>query len=46
MRVENPHGVSRGVVRAELDGNALPENQARILLADDGATHLVRVVLG
>lgn len=46
IRVENPQGVSRGVVRAELDGNALPENQARISLADDSTTHLVRVVLG
>jgi cyclic beta-1,2-glucan synthetase len=46
IRVENPRDVSRGVVRAELDGNALPENQARIPLADDGISHLVRVVLG
>ena len=44
--VENPRGVSRGIVRAELDGAALPGNQARIPLADDGATHRVRIVLG
>ena len=31
---------------SELDGAALPGNQARIPLADDGATHRVRVVLG
>ena len=44
--VENPGGVCRGVVQAELDGVALSENEARIPLADDGATHRVRVVLG
>jgi cyclic beta-1,2-glucan synthetase len=46
IRVENPGGVSRGVTRAELDGYALPQNNARIHLADDGATHVVRIVLG
>jgi cyclic beta-1,2-glucan synthetase len=46
IRVENPAGVSRGVVRAELDGVALPGQQARVPLVDDGATHRVRVVLG
>jgi cyclic beta-1,2-glucan synthetase len=46
IAVENPNGVSRGVVRAELDGEALPGPQARIPLADDGATHHVLVVLG
>jgi cyclic beta-1,2-glucan synthetase len=46
IRVENPRRVSRGIVRAELDGVALPGNQARFPLADDGTTHCVRVVLG
>jgi cyclic beta-1,2-glucan synthetase len=46
IAVENPRGVSRGVVSAELDGVALPGIQARVPLADDGATHRVRVVLG
>jgi cyclic beta-1,2-glucan glucanotransferase len=46
ITVENPRGVSRGVARTELDGTALPGSQARILLAADGATHRVRVVLG
>ncbi len=46
IRVENPGGVSRGVVQAALDGVALPGNQARIPLADDGATHRVLIVLG
>jgi|HubBroStandDraft_1064217.scaffolds.fasta_scaffold00025_35 cyclic beta-1,2-glucan synthetase len=44
--VENPKSVSRGVVRAELDGEPLPGNQARVPLADDGVVHQVRVVLG
>ncbi len=46
IAVSNPDGVSRGVVRAELDGIALPGIEARIPLTDDGATHRVRVVLG
>jgi cyclic beta-1,2-glucan synthetase len=46
IAVENPGGVCRGIVRAELDGVALPDRQARIPLTDDGATHRVRVVLG
>ena len=44
--VENPHGVSRGVASAELDGQLLPSGGAAIPLADDGITHHVRVVLG
>jgi len=44
--VENPQGVSRGVASAELDGQALTGGGAAIPLADDGATHRVRVVLG
>jgi cyclic beta-1,2-glucan synthetase len=46
IRVANPHGVSRGIAHAELDGKALPVGQARIALADDGADHSVRVTLG
>ncbi len=46
IAVANPHGGSRGVAHAELDGTALPGNPARIPLADDGATHRVRVILG
>ena len=46
ITVENPHGVSRGITRAEFDGQALPGNQVRVPLAEDGATHRVRVVLG
>jgi cyclic beta-1,2-glucan synthetase len=43
--VENPQGISRGVASTELDGGALAGG-AGIPLADDGATHHVRVVLG
>ena len=46
IEVENPNGVSRGVAHLELDGKALPEGTASIPLADDGARHQVRVVLG
>ena len=46
IRVENPDSVCRGVVVAELDGVALPENKALVPLADDGASHRLRVVLG
>ena len=44
--VENPHGVSRGVVSVELDGQSVLGDGATIPLADDGVTHRVRVVLG
>jgi cyclic beta-1,2-glucan synthetase len=46
IQVENPRGVSRGILRAELDGVVLSGNQARIPLADDGATHRIRIALG
>jgi cyclic beta-1,2-glucan synthetase len=46
IRVENPNSVSRGVTLAELDGKAVTGNQTLFALADDGATHLIRIVLG
>jgi len=46
LQVENPHGVNRGVSRIEVDGVAAPGGQAAIPLADDAATHHVRVWLG
>jgi cyclic beta-1,2-glucan synthetase len=46
IHVENPGGVSRGIAHAELDGVALPGDQAHVELADDGKTHSVRVILG
>jgi cyclic beta-1,2-glucan synthetase len=45
IQVENPHGVTRGVALTELDGKLLA-GAANIPLADDGAVHVVRVVLG
>ncbi|MEY2444669.1 MAG: hypothetical protein QOE00_1249, partial [Ilumatobacteraceae bacterium] len=44
--VENPRGVSRGVVSAELDGSPMNGDGAAIPLANDGITHHVRVILG
>ena len=44
--VENPQGVSRGVVATELDGEPLMDSGAPIPLVDDGTTHRVRLVLG
>jgi cyclic beta-1,2-glucan synthetase len=50
ITVDNPDGVSRGITTWTLDGvpqpPPLPGGPARISLADDGATHQVRVVLG
>ncbi len=46
ITVENPHGVCRGVSRVVLDGQTLPQGDARIALADDGAHHRLQVVLG
>ena len=43
--VENPHGVSRGIATAELDGQPLPADES-VALRDDGTTHRLRVVLG
>jgi len=44
--VDNPAGVSRGIARLELDGQALTHSSTCIALVDDGATHNVRVILG
>jgi cyclic beta-1,2-glucan synthetase len=46
ISVENPNGVSCGVMSTVVDGAALPRGTSRIPLQDDGATHQVRVVLG
>jgi cyclic beta-1,2-glucan synthetase len=45
IQVENPSGVTRGVALTELDGKILP-GAAHIPLADDGAVHIIHVVLG
>ena len=44
--VENPHGVMRGVSFVEFDGIRLAAGSMDVQLADDGATHRARVVLG
>jgi len=44
--VENPQGVARGVWSIELDGKSVAGRSKHIQLADDGATHHVRIVLG
>ncbi len=46
IAVENPNGVSRGVVSTVVDGTPLPDGTARIPLRDDGATHRVQILLG
>jgi cyclic beta-1,2-glucan synthetase len=46
IAVENPRGVCRGVSRLTLDDEVLPNGESGISLADDGATHRVRVTLG
>lgn len=45
IKVENPSNVARGVALTELDGKILP-GSASIPLADDGAVHNIRIVLG
>ncbi|MES1154282.1 MAG: glycosyl transferase family 36, partial [Rhodanobacter sp.] len=45
IEVENPHRVCRGVARVELDGQTLTADKD-VPLADDGATHRLRIVLG
>ncbi len=45
IKIENPSGISRGVSRVVLDGHSLQAG-APIILADDGTTHRLAVVLG
>jgi cyclic beta-1,2-glucan synthetase len=44
--VENPHRVSHGVARVELDGMSLAPGEGHVTLADDHRTHQIRVTLG
>ncbi|MDQ6830940.1 MAG: glycosyl transferase family 36, partial [Gemmatimonadota bacterium] len=44
IAVENPSGVSRGVLRVTIDGREAPDRA--IALADDGLTHAVAVTMG
>jgi cyclic beta-1,2-glucan synthetase len=45
IQVENPSNVARGVALTEVDGKILP-GSANISLVDDGANHVIRIVLG
>jgi cyclic beta-1,2-glucan synthetase len=45
IQVENPSNVTRGVALTEVDGRILP-GSANISLLDDGASHVIRIVLG
>lgn len=45
IAVENPQGVSTGVIGVEMDGKAL-SGLLHIPLLDDGLTHRVRVIMG
>jgi cyclic beta-1,2-glucan synthetase len=44
--VDNPLGVERGVVAAELDGASVATRPLAVKLQDDGAVHRLRVSLG
>jgi cyclic beta-1,2-glucan synthetase len=44
ITVENPLGVSRGVVSVEVDGEIQPDGA--IALSDDEKTHNVRIIMG
>ena len=44
IKVENPLGVSRGVVTVEVDG--VEQTANAIALIDDDKTHTVRIVMG
>jgi cyclic beta-1,2-glucan synthetase len=46
IRVENPLGISRGVLAIKLDGEILSRTPALIPVTDDGANHSVTIVLG
>jgi cyclic beta-1,2-glucan synthetase len=44
IKVENPHGVCRGIAKLEIDGKV--QQSSEIVLADDAQSHEVRVILG
>ncbi len=44
--VENPGGVSQGVLSAQLDGTVITERPLRLPLSDDGLIHRVQLRLG
>jgi cyclic beta-1,2-glucan synthetase len=46
IAVDNPHGVSRGIVRASLDDREISRRSCEITLVDDGTYHYARITLG
>jgi cyclic beta-1,2-glucan synthetase len=46
ITVDNAAGVSRGVVRAEIDGDVPADPTAPLALVDDGAEHRIHITLG
>ncbi len=46
IAVENPHGVSKGVVKATLDGREIEVSPCAIALVDDGNYHYGLITLG
>jgi cyclic beta-1,2-glucan synthetase len=46
VAVENPRGVSSGIIRASLDDRELSRSECKIELLDDGSYHYVRISLG
>jgi len=46
IAVENPRGVSRGIVRASLDEREISSRPCEISLVDDGSHHHVKIMLG
>jgi cyclic beta-1,2-glucan synthetase len=46
VTVENPHGRSRGIARATLDGRTIPHAPCAIVLLDDGRDHEGSITLG
>jgi len=46
IAVENPNGVSRGVIRVTLDGREISSTPCEITLVDDGNYHFGLVTLG
>ena len=46
LTVENPHGVSRGIVKATLDGGEISSMPCQIPLVNDGRFHVGLITLG
>jgi cyclic beta-1,2-glucan synthetase len=46
ITIDNPHGVSRGVVRAVVDGAQISHAPCEIAMVDDGQLHAAAITLG